>query len=328
MSKIEKTTLKRYIGGNPCCGIPGEWISVFLETDSDITRIGDDILVSNPVGMLSEGTVVSEKDNVFNVIQSMLTRHVIPEYIAPTVTVTVSEGPEPGSYPPGTKLEATVRVEATQNDAGELILLKLLMNGKEIARSDEAMVIESAISWNLTEEVKLEASYQYADGPLKQDNFGKDWPDGRILAGEIYATADEGGAKYTAQTFTYIGSDIVHPENLDEPPDEPTEDDIKSLETVIQDLNPSVDSSFTLTLPLGNNRFIVCIPKSVGDVSSIIYKEAGYQEILNIMHKDEMKIHTSTVDPNYTEDCIVYHYTWLQPMVADLTLIIRFTPAN
>ena len=325
MSKIEKTTLKRYVGGNPCCGIPGEWVSVFLETDSDITRIGDDILVSNPVGMLPEGTVVSAKDNVFNVIQNMLTRHIIPEYVAPTVTVTVSEGPEPGSYPPGTKLEATVRVEATQNDAGELILLKLLMNGREVARSDEAMVIETAISWNLTEDVKLEASYQYADGPLKQDNFGQDWPDGRILAGEIYATADEGGAKYTSQTFTYIGSDTVAPENVET---EPTEDDIRALENVLQDLDVSTDSSFTLTMPLGNNRFIICVPKSVGDVSSIIYKEAGYQELLNIMHKDEVQIHTSTVDPDYTEDCVMYHYTWLQPMVTDLTLIIRFTPAN
>lgn len=325
MSKIEKTTIKRYVGGNPSCGIPGEWVSVFLETDSDITRIGDDILVSNPVGMLPEGTVVSAKDNVFNVIQNMLTRHIIPEYIAPTVAVTVSEGPEPGSYPPGTKLDATIRAEATQNDAGELILLKLLMNGREIARSDEAMVIETSISWNLTEDVKLEASYQYADGPLKQDNFDQDWPDGRILAGEIYAAADEGGTKYTSQTFTYIGSNMVAPENVDV---EPTEGDIKALENVLQDLDVSVDSSFTLTMPIGNNRFIICVPKSVGDVSSVIYKEAGYQEILNIVHKDEVKMHVSTVDPNYTEEYVMYHYTWLQPMVTDLTLIISFTPAN
>ena len=325
MAKIEKTTLKRYVGGNPCCGIPGEWISVFLETDSDITRIGNDILVSNHVGMLSEGTVISETDNVFNTLQSMLTRHIIPEYVAPTVSVTISEGPEPGSYPPGTKLTATVRVEATQNDAGELILLKLLSNGREIARSDEAMVIETAISWELTEDIKLEASYQYADGPLKQDNFGKDWPEGRILAGEIYASADQDGAQFTLQTFTYIGSSTASPDAVD---DEPTEEEIKNLENVIQDLKIADNPSYTLTMPLGNNRFIICIPKSVGDISSIIYKEAGYQEILNIMHRDEMKIHTSTVDPEYTEDCIVYHYTWLQPMVADLTLIIRFTPAN
>lgn len=325
MAKIEKTTLKRYVGGNPCCGIPGEWISVFLETDSDITRIGNDILVSNPVGMLSEGTVISETDNVFNTLQSMLTRHIIPEYVAPTVSVTISEGPEPGSYPPGTKLTATVRVEATQNDAGELILLKLLSNGREIARSDEAMVIETAISWELTEDIKLEASYQYADGPLKQDNFGKDWPEGRILAGEIYASADQDGAQFTLQTFTYIGSNTASPDAVD---DEPTEEEIKNLENVIQDLKIADNPSYTLTMPLGHNRFIICIPKSVGDISSIIYKEAGYQEILNIMHRDEMKIHTSTVDPEYTEDCIVYHYTWLQPMVADLTLIIRFTPAN
>ena len=325
MAKIEKTTLKRYVGGNPCCGIPGEWISVFLETDSDITRIGNDILVSNPVGMLSEGTVISETDNVFNTLQSMLTRHIVPEYVAPTVSVTISEGPEPGSYPPGTKLTATVRVEATQNDAGELILLKLLSNGREIARSDEAMVIETAISWELTEDIKLEASYQYADGPLKQDNFGKDWPEGRILAGEIYASADQDGAQFTLQTFTYIGSNTASPDAVD---DEPTEEEIKNLENVIQDLKIADNPSYTLTMPLGHNRFIICIPKSVGDISSIIYKEAGYQEILNIMHRDEMKIHTSTVDPEYTEDCIVYHYTWLQPMVADLTLIIRFTPAN
>lgn len=325
MSKIEKTTLKRYVGGNPCCGIPGEWVSVFLETDSDITRVGNDILVSNPVGMLSEGTVVSEKDNVFNVIQNMLTRHIIPEYVQPTVTVSISEGPEPGSYHPGTKLEATVRVEATQNDAGDLILLKLLMNGREIARSDEALVIETAISWNITEDVKLEASYQYADGPLKQDNFGKDWPDGRILAGEIYATADKGGAEYTAQTFTYLGSDAVAPDSESA---EPTEDEIKALDTVIQDLDPSTNSTITVTMPLGDNRFIVCIPKSVGDISSIIYKEAGYQEILNIMHKDEMEIHTSSVDPEYAEPCTVYHYIWLQPMVADLTLIVTFKPVS
>lgn len=319
INKIEKTTLKRYVGGNPCCGQPGEWVNIFLETDSDITRIGDDIKITNPVGMYTYGDVIKNTDNVFNVIHNLVSKHVIPEYIAPTVQVTVVDGPAPGSYPPGTKLHATVRVEATQNDAGELILIKLTMNGREIARTDAALVMETELTWDLNEPVALEASYQYADGPIKNDSFDKPWPDGRILAGEVKATAECGGASYTVEKYVFYGSVPVVFEDIDIAP---TEDEIKKLSHKDIDINTSEPMNITLTE--GNNRFIFALPKSAGTVTSILYREAGFQELIDIFHQVDMPIHVSDIDPEIVDEYTVYYYTWRQPMIGDLKLIISF----
>ena len=315
MSKIEKTTLKRYTGGNPCCGEVGEWISIYLENSSDITRVGHDILVSNPIGMLEEGTVVSGEDYLFNVIQSALTKYSRAVYVAPTLKVDIIDGPEPGSYPPGTVLSAKVRVTATQNDAGDLILITLFSNGQEIARTDSALTLEADINWALTEKLTLTATYQYADGPLKNDSFGNPDPEGRILAGTITATAEEGGAEYTVQYTSWMGSDSVS--DIDAIP---TESEIKALANPVYDIVKG--DHYDITFPAGNNRFIIAVPAEIGDIESIIYREAGYQEIHNLFTVADMDIHVSDIDPDLTHAYKVYYATWQQPMVADLTIMI------
>ena len=321
MPKIEKTTLKRYTGGNPCCGQTGEWVSIFLETDSDITRIGDDILVSNPIGLYKAGDVIPSTENVFHVLQNALTQYTVPEYVAPTVSVKVVEGPEPGSYPPGTTLNAKLRAEATQNDAGELILLRLIVNGEEIARSDSALVLEADVTWNLSETIEITAAYQYADGPIKNDSFGNPYEEGRILAGEIFATAEEGGAEYRVQTYSYSGYDLVDIEKLN---NVPTQDEILALQNVTLDI--SADDREEFQMEAGYNRFIIAVPTAAKvKVSSIIYREAGFQEILNIFKQETITMRVSNdVDASYTGEYDVYWYTWPQPMVADLTMQIQY----
>ena len=315
MAKIEKTTLKRYTGGNPCCGQTGEWVTIYLETDSDITRVGDDILVSNPMGMYKMGDVISGKDSVFTVLQNALTQYITPIYDSPTVSINITDGPEPGAYPPGTEFTTTIRSICTQNDGGDLISHKIFMNGEEIASSDTDMMIETSATWTLTDTVTITAVYEFSEGPIKVDSLGNPYPDGHILAGEVTATAETGGAEYTVQYTSWFGCDSVTDLEAS-----PTEDEIKILQNHFFD--EAKGNRHELAFNAGTNRYVIAIPSSIGEIESIIYKEAGYQDIKNLFTISDMDIHVSDIDPNLTHPYKVYYAIWQQPMAVDLTLII------
>ena len=315
MAKIEKTALKRYTGGNPCCGQVGEWITIYLETDSDITRVGDDILVSNPMGMYKMGDVIPSTENVFNVLQNALTQYIPPIYTPPTVSISIIDGPEPGAYPPGTKFTTSIVSKCEQNDGGILISHKVFLNDQEIASSETDMTIETTAEWTLNDTVTLTAVYEYGEGPVKVDSLGNLVPEGHIIAGTATAEASTGGAEYTVQYTTYIGCDST--EDLTAIP---TESEIKALQNTQYDVVKG--DHFELPFNAGTNRYIIAVPAEVGEIDEIIYKEAGYQDILNLFTVDEIDLHVSDIDPELTHTYKVYHATWQQPMAVDLTMLI------
>lgn len=188
----------------------GEWVSIDSGVVSVNEKTGAVTVVEGmlmeaitvagvTVGNITTGTELPVGMTFTEFIKQMMVKQIPPTYSAPSVAFTAPTSNS--TLEVGTTINLTVTSKFTQNDAGAIIT-----NGHKITRkigngTAETVATGSAATLSFTENetvigdatadatVVYNSSVSYAQGAVKKDNLGADYPTGRIEAGTKNASA-------------------------------------------------------------------------------------------------------------------------------------------
>lgn len=136
------------------------------------------------LGGFKTGDKVAKDMTVENIVKKLLMKQVPPTYTQPSVAIANNGGSAAGAYEIGSTVTPKLRATFTKNDAGSLTSIQFKKAGADVgdaATSSPADYTEAA--FNLSAAISYSATASYAEGAVKKDNLGEDYPTGHIAAG-------------------------------------------------------------------------------------------------------------------------------------------------
>ena len=171
-----------------------------------------------------------------------------PTYSAPSVSLTIS----PNRTIHNESTEITITPKFYQNDAGQMTSYRLTKGSEVLA---EGSVLESYKDTVTLQHGGSQASYSvtvtYLDGPIKNTNTGRPYPNTSIKAGSV-----SGNATIRAYAYSYYG--VINTSTV-------SESDIASLSKVILTGRPN---TVTYNLQAGQ-RSVYMYPSNYGALTSV-----------------------------------------------------------
>jgi hypothetical protein len=228
-------------------GVPAEVVADFT------------VYLPESQGQYSNGDVITAGTSLETVVKKILQAVIPPIYYSPSLSIS---GSGSKSIEAGTLITPAIMPTFTQNDGGSVTRYSLRQNGSEIytntvlaQQPDSARIIGD-------ETISYQASATYAQGPIKRDNQGNDYPTGQIQAG----TATSNTVSYTGfrKRFYLSDSSAVVPD---------TSPLVRALGNYV------TGNSFTINIPTGAQRVVFAYPASLADVTSVKYVELGNAEV-------------------------------------------------
>lgn len=251
-------------------GIADEFDEVFLTDTNELAfldenkqvkyitpRTQEDIEVpEGGFGKLNDGDVIPAGVTLDEAIKYMMNGIGAPEYTAPTITIT-NTGTAGNNYETGTSINPVIGAEWVQNDAGTLNSITITKNGAPIEDATYTGSDASEFSYAPGEfvledgSVMYELEANYAEGPIKNDNIGKPYPNGHIEAGSVKSSdVSYTGCRKTFWTSTTEGADSITY----------TSDAIRAYEH--SELNVGAGEK-VLTFPQSTKAIVLAIPATM-----------------------------------------------------------------
>ena len=238
--------------------------------------------VEAKLGDLGEsGTVVKYvQDAIAKAINELVDP---PTYTAPTVSITSSEGASK-VVETGTMVTPAATATFTQNDAGALTEIKIQKDGEDVPSATNS---SSPYEWTGTEAAATDgdtvytAVATYAQGELKKDGLGRDYPEGRIEAGSVTS----------ADKFTVTGKrKVFYGCNTNAEVITPDGTLVRGLSDGKLDYNAEAPNSLELTLGATMQNAILAIPAPM-----VLNSATSGEESTNVL---EQFVLTSDVQVN------------------------------
>lgn len=295
-----KATLKRYDGT--------QWVPVYLGTSADIVQIGEAIeVMGSGHGVYADGDMIAATDAVSTVIKKLVQTQIPPTYTAPSISLKVTSGNAGGKYEAGTALSAVLTSTFTQNDAGAITNHKITKGGTEVVTGTDNPATYTLSETLGDSNIVIGSNCAYAQGPLKQDNFGADYATGRIAAGSKTAS----NITYTTYRKTFYGVDS------DGTTAALTESaDIRGLAGTVN--GAAAGSKFSVSVPTGSTRVTIAYPATIRDMSKVEYVESGNANVTEQFNKTTANVEGAG---GFTAISYkVYTLAWDQPTAGPMTL--------
>ena len=303
MATIQKTTLKRFNGT--------DFDPIFLATSGDITQVGETFQVMGEgMGTLKPGDTVNATDMVTSTLKKMLQKQIPPVYTQPSLAFTAAKGTgegenfKAGAYEAGTKINVAMTATGTQNDGGAITAMKI-NDGKTDVVDGTDNPSNYQYEGTLEDGGKtFTASYAYADGPIKNDNFDQPYPTGQIKAGTKTQTL-----KYTTFRRYFYGADSTGKVAIAD-------------SAGIRALTPSSGGAqngtkITITVPKGSTRCTIAYDATIRDLTSVLYRESGNANITGQFKKSEVQVEGAN---GYNAKAYkVFTVLWAQPSASGMT---------
>ena len=232
----------------------------FLDENNEVkyvtTRTQEDIEVpEDGFGKLNAGDVIPAGVTLDEAIKYMMNGISVPEYTAPTITIT-NTGTTGNHYEVGTMVNPVIGAEWVQNDAGTLNSIVITKNGTPIEDATYTGSDASEFSYAPGEfvledgSIMYEIEANYAEGPIKNDNIGKPYPNGHIEAGSVKSSdVSYIGCRKTFWTSTDGAESITY-----------TSDAIRAYDH--SELNVGAGEK-TLTFPQYTRCIVLAIPATM-----------------------------------------------------------------
>lgn len=200
------------------------------------------------LGGFKTGDQVAKNMSVENIVKKLLMKQVPPTYTQPSVSIVNNGGTAAGSYEFGTNIDVKLRATFNKADAGDLTKIQFKKGGAAVGTASStspATYVEDA--FQLTASTVYSATATYAEGPIKKDNLGEDYPTGHITAGS------KTSSNYTLTPFrrTFYGGTVTKPEMSS-----------AYVRGLTQGNAYSKGAVLTFTAPTGCQRVAVAILKS------------------------------------------------------------------
>ena len=265
-----------------------------------------DVMLTNNVGSFKNGDKIEANTSVDSILRKLLQVQIPPSYSNPSISFKVSSGDAAGSYEEGTEVSPTFTATFTQNDAGALTNIVTAKNGTGVdtATSSPATYTET---FTVSGTTKFKATASYAQGVLKQDNFGEDYSTGRVDAGSI--TSSE--LSFTSFRKYFYGTDA-------ETTAATTSDAIRALTNSTK--GAAAGTTFNVSVTKGQRRATFAYPATLRDVSSVKYVEFNNDESKMFFTKSTVKVEGA--NGHEAIDYKVYTYIPDQPFPSNMTFAV------
>lgn len=229
------------------------------------------------LGGFKTGDSISADMSVETILKKLLMKQVPPTYTAPSVSIANNGGSASGSYEIGSTVTPKVRATFTQNDAGAVTSIQFQKNSSDVgdAQSSAPATYEET-GFVLESTTSFRAVVNYAEGTVKKDNLGQDYPNGHIQA----------GSKTTSNyTFTpyrqgyFVGSTV---------------DKATLTSATIRDMTKKNGAysaqTIDFTVPVGAGRVVIACPATSTGLKKVINKSALNADVTSTFVKSTLDI--------------------------------------
>lgn len=247
---------------------------LLLQVDGDITLAEEFKVTGVNVGNFTDGKVIPAGTSVLELLQQMLQKQIPPTYSGPSLSINGGTTVEAG-----TRVTPAVNPSYTKRDAGDVT--------KYVLKKNNEVIVDEAALKNYTETSEIQigdgttayyqATAQYGDGPIKNDNFNKPYPNGSIKAGSV-----------TSNTVNYVGQRKRFWTTDGESSIPSTSEEIRACKNSA--MNPSNGNTFSVVIPQGGKRAIFAYPATLRDVTSVKYVELGNGEVKDTFQRHIIKV--------------------------------------
>lgn len=272
-------------------------VVVKSRTQADIEVMG--VNLSDGV---ANGKVIPAGTDLEAFIKQLVQKRIAATYTQPSVKIANNGGQAAEVVETGTSVNINVKSTFTAGDAGAITKHAITRGGTEVATGTGA-TLEHSETYVVTDgATTLKSTVTYAEGAIKNDNFGDASPNGHIAAGS------KSSSNYTitgARKAFYgaIGAGAL-----------PTVDSALIRGLANSKLNPASGEALTVTIAEGQQHLVVSLP-STKTLKQVTYLDLGDKTMLE-------KFTTSTVavagasDEVSADNSNVYTYSMAAPAAA------------
>lgn len=256
------------------------------------------------LGGFSTNDEISVGTSLDDIIKKLLVKRIPAAYTKPTVSIAC---PKAGSYEVGTSVAVGVTGTFTQKDGGAVTKMQVIKNGTTPAALETTT---SPIEYTETLSVPdgnttYKVTAEYAQGAIKQDNLGEDSPTGRIEAGSVTSS----NVTITGFRKAFYGAGLGDPAIA-------TSDNIRALGHSANAVKKG--STFSISVPEGQQFAVFAYPKSIGEVAQVMYVETNDTGASSKFTRSEVNVCGATAEQNAIA-YYVYSYKMAVPASANMT---------
>lgn len=295
---------KEYEGAKQEVTYSANAIDDFLSgIDGDLTLSEEFKVTGVNVGNLADGKTFGPGTSVLEILKQMLQKQIPPSYTKPSASLTATGS---GDVEVGTKVRPTVTAKFNKNDAGDITKYTLRKNGMQVldVASLQEYLEENDIIIEDGTSLYFDATINYDDGPIKNDNFGEPYPSTSIKAGNV----STGRVNYNGRRKLFWGTDASEDVNFDS-------NKVRALAN--NKMNPSTNTTFTINIKAGEKRAVFAYPATLRDVSSVKYVELGNGEVKDTF--TQYKVQVAGANDHAPIEYKVYVYVAAVPAGAAMT---------
>lgn len=225
------------------------------------------------IGNYKDGDTIDLSTSMVDILKNILQVPVPPEYIAPVLELNKDAVYESGNI----LTNYVINPVFTQNDAGEVIKYTLTRENNGVStvllESDKVEPYTEPMIYVPSNMIMYIATVEYAEGPIKNDNFDNPCDTGHILAGSSTTPCCIKGFNKA-----FYGSDM-----LDSPCSNSSQ--VRELPACTENTLEACERALKVDCNVGDTRVTIAYPAELGNLATIRSDTTGMNVISNFSVK-------------------------------------------
>lgn len=271
-------------------------VAIKSRTENDIEVLGVNLSTDVAVGKTIPAGIDLEQ-----FIKMLVQKRIAASYKAPSIALANNGGQTATVVEAGTQATISVKSTFTQNDAGAVTAHSLTIADAEVATGTDNPLSFTDTYTIPDGQLVVKSTATYAEGAIKNDNFGDASPAGHIEAGSISSS----NYVITGARKAFYGTAAGSLPTIDSAY-------IRSLSG--NKLNPTAGSKINVTIAEGQQHLIVSLP-STRTLAQVTYVDLGDKGMLSKFTTSTVNVAgaTANVDADASN---VYVYSMAAPAAA------------
>lgn len=246
------------------------------------TQEAIEVMGVNLSSEVADGKTLPAGMSMDEFIKLLVQKRIPATYTAPTISIANNGGQAATTVEAGTSVTVKVKSTFTQKDAGAVTSHVIKRGDEEVATGTEAtltheetfVVVDGGTNWKSTVE--------YAEGAIKNDNFGEASPTGHIAAG----SKSSSNFTITGARKAFFGALTALPESVDSAI-------VRGLAK--NKLNPAANDVLEVQIAEGQQHLIVALP-SARTLKQVTYVDLGDKGMLSKFTQSTVSVAGASAD--------------------------------
>lgn len=265
-------------------------------TQADIEVVG--VNLSDGV---ANGKTIPAGTDIEEFIKMLVQKRIAATYTTPSVNIANNGGQAAAVVETGSSVSVKVKSTFNAGDAGAITNHVIKYNGTEVTTGTDATLTHTETHVVTDGANTYSSTVTYAEGAIKNDNFGDASPNGHIAAGSK-----------SSSNYTITGARKAFFGTTDGVLGTINSEFVRALAN--NKLNPTAGSTLSLNVAEGQQHIIVAVPSS-RTISQITYVDLGDKGMLEKFTKSTVAVAGASADVD-TDNYNVYVYSMAAPAAA------------